>query len=49
MLRYDVKAEIGGKLAQLGSRLVDSTARKLAQQFFADFNLAVSGEAEAAS
>ncbi len=49
VLRYDVKAEIGGKLAQLGSRLVDSTARKLAQQFFADFNLAVSGEAEAAS
>ncbi|ABR58883.1 carbon monoxide dehydrogenase [Sinorhizobium medicae] len=49
VLRYDVKAEIGGKLAQLGSRLVDSTARKLAQQFFADFNLAVSGEAQAAS
>lgn len=49
VLRYDVKAEIGGKLAQLGSRLVDSTARKLAQQFFADFNLAVSGKAEAAS
>ncbi|PST27064.1 carbon monoxide dehydrogenase [Mesorhizobium plurifarium] len=49
VLRYDVQAEIGGKLAQLGSRLVDSTARKLAQQFFADFNLAVSGGAEAAS
>lgn len=49
VLRYDVKAEVGGKLAQLGSRLIDSTARKLAQQFFADFNLIVSGAAEAAS
>lgn len=49
VLRYAVKAEVGGKIAQLGSRLIDSTARKLAQQFFANFNLAVSGEAEAAS
>ncbi|THK37440.1 carbon monoxide dehydrogenase [Ensifer sp. MPMI2T] len=49
VLRYDVKAEVGGKIAQLGSRLIDSTAKKLAQQFFADFNLAVSGAAEAAS
>ncbi|WDZ76954.1 carbon monoxide dehydrogenase subunit G [Ensifer adhaerens] len=44
VLRYDVKAEIGGKLAQLGSRLIDSTAKKLAQQFFADFGAAVGGE-----
>ncbi|MDK1376978.1 MULTISPECIES: carbon monoxide dehydrogenase subunit G [unclassified Sinorhizobium] len=49
VLRYDVKAEVGGKIAQLGSRLIDSTSKKLAQQFFADFNLAVSGSAEAAS
>ncbi|MCA1405577.1 carbon monoxide dehydrogenase subunit G [Ensifer sp. IC3342] len=49
VLRYDVKAEVGGKIAQLGSRLIDSTAKKLAQQFFADFNVAVSGAAEAAS
>lgn len=49
VLRYDVKAEIGGKLAQLGSRLIDSTAKKLAQQFFTDFGAAVSGTAEAAS
>jgi hypothetical protein len=49
VLRYDVKAEIGGKLAQLGSRLIDSTAKKLAQQFFADFSAAVGGTAEAAS
>lgn len=50
VLRYQVKAEIGGKLAQLGSRLVDSTAKKLAQQFFADFGAAVGGNtADAAS
>lgn len=48
VLRYDVKAVVGGKIAQLGSRLIDSTSKKLAQQFFADFNLAVSGAAEAA-
>ena len=48
LLRYAVKAEVGGKLAQLGSRLIDSTARKLAQQFFSDFNLAVSGASQAA-
>ncbi|WP_112809104.1 SRPBCC family protein [Ensifer sp.] len=49
VLRYDVKAQIGGKLAQLGSRLVDSTAKKLAQQFFSDFVVAVGGPAQAAS
>ncbi|OCO98334.1 MULTISPECIES: carbon monoxide dehydrogenase subunit G [unclassified Ensifer] len=49
VLRYDVKAEIGGKLAQLGSRLIDSTAKKLAQQFFSDFGAAVGGTAEASS
>lgn len=48
LLRYDVKAQIGGKLAQLGSRLIDSTAKKLAQQFFTDFGTAVGGPAEAA-
>lgn len=48
VLRYDVKAEVGGKLAQLGSRLIDSTAKKLAQQFFTNFNVAVSGPREAA-
>ncbi|KPQ06339.1 MAG: hypothetical protein HLUCCA12_11570 [Rhodobacteraceae bacterium HLUCCA12] len=37
LLRYDAKAEIGGKLAQLGSRLVQSTAKKLAAKFFAAF------------
>ncbi|MCY6379159.1 SRPBCC family protein [Hoeflea prorocentri] len=37
ILQYDVKADIGGKLAQLGSRLIDSTSKKLAGQFFTNF------------
>ncbi|HXV29587.1 MAG TPA: carbon monoxide dehydrogenase subunit G [Sinorhizobium sp.] len=49
VLRYDVKAEVGGKIAQLGSRLINSSAKKLAHQFFANFNLAVSGATQAAS
>lgn len=36
-LHYEVKADVGGKLAQLGSRLIDSTARKLAGDFFTRF------------
>jgi hypothetical protein len=38
LLRYQVKASVGGKLAQIGSRLVDAAARKIAQDFFAAFN-----------
>ena len=34
---YDVDAQIGGKLAMLGSRLIDSTATSLAEQFFTKF------------
>lgn len=37
LLSYDAKAEIGGKLAALGSRLVQATSRKLAEQFFGAF------------
>ncbi|MCG6122343.1 MAG: carbon monoxide dehydrogenase subunit G [Microvirga sp.] len=37
LLRYEAKAEIGGKLAQLGGRLIQSTAKKLAASFFAKF------------
>ncbi|TCD14893.1 CoxG family protein [Oricola cellulosilytica] len=44
ILRYDAKADIGGKLAQLGSRLVTSTSRKLAGTFFKNFAEVVSGE-----
>jgi uncharacterized protein len=42
ILSYKVDAQIGGKLAQLGSRLIDSSAKKLAGQFFANFGKAVS-------
>jgi uncharacterized protein len=37
VLTYVVNAQVGGKLAQLGSRLIDSTAKKLADQFFTCF------------
>lgn len=37
LLRYEAKAEVGGKLAQLGSRLIQSTAKKLAGEFFKSF------------
>ncbi|WP_313529834.1 carbon monoxide dehydrogenase subunit G [Shinella sp.] len=43
ILSYDVKAQIGGKLAQLGSRLIDSSSKKLATQFFADFGALLNG------
>lgn len=46
ILRYAAKAQVGGKLAQLGSRLIDSASRKLAQQFFADFNAAVAADGQ---
>lgn len=36
-LTYDVEANIGGKLAQLGARLIDGVAKKMADQFFASF------------
>jgi uncharacterized protein len=39
VLAYQAKAQIGGKLAQLGSRLVDATATKLAREFFEKLNL----------
>jgi carbon monoxide dehydrogenase subunit G len=38
LLNYRVNAQIGGKLAQIGSRLVDATARKMADDFFTKFN-----------
>jgi carbon monoxide dehydrogenase subunit G len=37
VLHYSADAQIGGKLAQIGSRLVEGTARKLADEFFAAF------------
>ena len=44
ILNYDVDAVVGGKLAQLGARLIDSTAKKLAQQFFSKFGEIVEGQ-----
>jgi carbon monoxide dehydrogenase subunit G len=37
-LAYEVKANVGGKLAQIGSRLVDAAAKKVADDFFRNFN-----------
>jgi carbon monoxide dehydrogenase subunit G len=47
ILSYEVDAQIGGKLAQLGSRLIDSTAKKLAGQFFESFGEVVGSAAVA--
>src|SRR6266446_9612050 len=41
VLHYAVQAHVGGKLAQIGSRLIDSVARKMAEQFFERFVAAV--------
>jgi uncharacterized protein len=45
LMRYDVKADVGGKLAQLGGRLIDSTSKKLADEFFEKFSTLVGGPA----
>ena len=37
VLKYAAKAEVGGKIAQLGSRLISSTTKKLSGEFFANF------------
>lgn len=47
-LSYDVDAKVGGKIAQLGSRLVDSFATKMADQFFERFQNHLEGPAETA-
>ena len=36
-LHYEVEAKVGGKLAQLGSRIIDGFAKKMADQFFSNF------------
>ena len=41
ILRYEAKADVGGKLAQVGGRLIDATARKLAGEFFSKFGTVV--------
>jgi carbon monoxide dehydrogenase subunit G len=44
-LSYEVDAKVGGKIAQLGSRLIDSFAAKMADEFFARFQERVEGPA----
>ncbi len=46
VLKYEAKAQVGGKIAQLGSRLIDSTSKKLANQFFDNFRNALTEEPE---
>lgn len=48
VLRYSADAQIGGKLAQIGSRLVEGSAKKLADEFFAAFAARVAASAPAA-
>lgn len=43
-LDYEVEAKVGGKIAQLGSRLIDSFARKMADQFFERFQNRLEGK-----
>jgi carbon monoxide dehydrogenase subunit G len=42
VLRYGVQAQVGGKLAQIGSRLIDATSRKMADEFFSRFVVVMS-------
>ena len=49
VLRYGAQGQVGGKLAQIGSRLIDGTARKMADDFFNRFAAAVSPQSDAAS
>jgi carbon monoxide dehydrogenase subunit G len=42
VLHYSANASVGGKLAQIGSRLIDMTAQKMANDFFATFNAKLS-------
>ncbi len=48
LLTYEANGTVGGKLAQIGSRLIDSTARKMADDFFDKFAEAVGGAEEEA-
>lgn len=45
-LSYDVEAKVGGKLAQLGSRIIDGFAKKMADQFFQNLQTALEGPAD---
>ena len=49
LLRYTVNAAIGGKLAQIGARLIDGAAHKMAEEFFSSFAANVAGPAPVAA
>ncbi len=49
LLTYKAHAQVGGKLAQIGSRLVDATARKMADDFFVRFTALLDAPAPAAA
>lgn len=46
ILTYTAKADVGGKLAQLGSRLIDGTSKKMAEEFFSNFKEQVAPSAK---
>jgi hypothetical protein len=48
LLHYHTRVDVGGKLAQLGARLLDSTAKKLTRQFFDDFCKVITRDAAVA-
>lgn len=45
VLRYTAQASVGGKLAQIGQRLIDGTAKKLSEEFFGNFSAILGGAA----
>lgn len=49
ILRYEVKAQVGGKIAQLGARLIDATAKQMADAFFDRFSARVQAISPAAT
>lgn len=49
ILDYTAKADVGGKLASLGGRLIQATSKKLADEFFSKFAAEVGGEDEIAA
>ncbi len=49
LLRYDIEAHVGGKIAQLGSRLIDGVAKGMADKFFSSFADATARDAPAAA
>jgi carbon monoxide dehydrogenase subunit G len=49
VLSFEVEAKVGGKLAQLGSRLIDGFAKRMAEQFFEKFKATVEGPVQSIS